>query len=53
MARRPNLRVVYMSGYTEDAVIQQGRLDPGIRMLQKPFRQEELAAQIDAALFNA
>ncbi|HEY1719621.1 MAG TPA: PAS domain-containing protein [Magnetospirillaceae bacterium] len=47
---RPTLKVLYMSGYSEDAVIHQGRLDPGVRLLQKPFQNEDLAFQIRAAL---
>ncbi len=47
---RPNLKVLYMSGYTEEALIHQGRLDPGIRLLQKPFHNDDLATQVRAAL---
>ncbi len=50
---RPGLKVLYMSGYSEDAVIHQGRLDPGVRLLQKPFNNDELATQIRAALTSA
>jgi CheY-like chemotaxis protein len=52
-AARPALKVLYMSGYSEDAIIHQGRLDPGVRLLQKPFQNEELAIQIRAALAEA
>ncbi|MDH5567338.1 MAG: PAS domain-containing protein [Myxococcales bacterium] len=47
---RPQLPVLCMSGYTEDAVFQQGELDEGIRFLQKPFRLAEIARVIRAAL---
>ncbi len=41
--RWPQTRVVFMSGYTENAMIRQGRLDPSVRLLTKPFRKDELA----------
>ena len=50
LAKRPALKVLYMSGYSEDAIIHQGRLDPGVRLLQKPFQNEDLAFQVRAAL---
>jgi FixJ family two-component response regulator len=34
---RPNLQVLYMSGYTDDAIIRQGVLELGTAFLQKPF----------------
>ena len=47
---RPNLPVLYASGYTENAIVNQGRLDRGVHLLQKPFRLEEMAAQIRKVL---
>ena len=50
-ARRwPQMRIVFMSGYTEDAVIHHGRLDPGVLLLGKPFRRAELAQMLRRAL---
>ena len=49
-ARRPSLRILYMSGYSEHAVMHDRRLDPSIRLLEKPFNTEELARQVRAAL---
>ena len=50
VARRPNLKVVYMSGYAEDAISHQGVLDPGIAFLQKPFTAETLSKKIREVL---
>jgi PAS domain S-box-containing protein len=46
----PDLPVVFMSGYTEKAVIRHGQIDPGEIMLQKPFRRAELARKLRQAL---
>ncbi len=47
---RPGLRVLYTSGYARDAIIREGRLDSGDRLLSKPYRRAELALQVRAAL---
>jgi len=49
LARR-DLAVLYMSGYNENVIVHQGRLDPGVRLLQKPFQRRELALKVRAAL---
>lgn len=46
----PNTPVVYMSGYTENAIIHDGKLDPGNIMLQKPFTLTNLAATLHEVL---
>jgi len=46
----PEIRTVFMSGYTENAIIHHGRLDEGVLLLQKPFRKTELAQKIRQAL---
>jgi PAS domain S-box-containing protein len=51
--RQPGLRVLYMSGYTENAIIHHGRLDQGVHLLQKPFRKRDLAAKVRAVLDEA
>ncbi len=48
--RRPGTRVLYMSGYTEDALIHGGRLDEGVELISKPFRKAELAAKVRSVL---
>ncbi len=48
--RRPALKVLYTSGYTENAIVHHGRLDPGVLLLAKPYRKAELARMIRTAL---
>lgn len=48
--RWPGIPVVYMSGYTEDAIVHHGRLDSEVRLLSKPFRRSDLARMIRDAL---
>ena len=48
--RRPHLRVLYTSGYTENVILHHGRLDPGIQLLDKPYSRLDLARKIRAAL---
>ena len=47
---RPGLKVLYTSGYTENAIIHHGRLDPGVHLLSKPYRRRDLAAKVRKAL---
>jgi signal transduction histidine kinase len=44
--RQPSLRVLFMTGYSRNAIVHQGRLDPGVSLLQKPLTQAMLAAKI-------
>jgi DNA-binding NtrC family response regulator len=47
---RPDIRVLYMSGYTSDAIAHHGVLEKGIHFLQKPFSVKTLAARAREAL---
>ncbi|HET9326250.1 MAG TPA: PAS domain S-box protein [Candidatus Eisenbacteria bacterium] len=45
-ARRPETRVLYVSGYTRDLIARQGILEPGVHLLQKPFDPDVLLRKI-------
>ena len=49
---RPDLKVLFTSGYTENAIDHDGRLDEGIQLLRKPYRRADLASMIRAALMG-
>jgi CheY-like chemotaxis protein len=49
-ARRPETRVLYVSGYTRDLIAQQGILEPGVHLLQKPFDPDVLLQKIREVL---
>jgi signal transduction histidine kinase/ActR/RegA family two-component response regulator len=49
---RPNLKVLYTSGFPENSITHQGRLNPGIQLLAKPYLRADLAAQLRRALDN-
>jgi len=42
----PNLRVLFTSGYTQNAIIHGGRLDPGVELISKPYTRDELARKV-------
>ena len=48
--RRPGLKVLFTSGYAENAIVHHGRLDPGVLLLAKPYRKQQLARMLRAAL---
>jgi PAS domain S-box-containing protein len=47
---KPGLRVLFTSGYTENAIIHHGRLDEGVLLLAKPYRKSDMAIMIRKAL---
>ena len=49
-ADRRELRILYMSGYTDDAIVRHGVLDAGTAFLQKPFTPDALLAKIREVL---
>ncbi len=42
----PRIEVLYTSGYTQNAIVHGGRLDPGVELISKPYRREDLARKI-------
>ena len=50
IALRPGLKVIYMSGYTDEAIVQHGVLQPGVEFLHKPFSSGALGRKIRAVL---
>jgi PAS domain S-box-containing protein len=51
--KRPGLKVLYTSGYTDNAVVHHGRLDEGVLLLTKPYRKPQLAEMVRQALGGA
>ncbi len=53
LKRRPGLKVLYTSGYAENALVHHGRLDVGVLLLPKPYISSELARMLRTALAGA
>jgi CheY-like chemotaxis protein len=49
-AKRPEMKVLYVSGYTDDAIVRHGVLEPGLAFLQKPFSPKTLASKVGELL---
>ncbi|MEX0729421.1 MAG: ATP-binding protein [Aquisalimonadaceae bacterium] len=49
-SRYPNLKVLFTSGYTENAIVHAGRLDAGLHLLSKPYRRKDLARKLRTVL---
>ena len=43
---KPGIKVLFMTGYSQNAIVHQGRLDPGVQLIQKPLSQGQLASRI-------
>jgi len=48
----PAIEVLFTSGYTQNAFVHAGRLDPDVNLLSKPYRREQLAVRIRSLLSN-
>ena len=50
--KKPGLKVLFATGYTRNAIVHHGRLDPGVDVLMKPYSYEVLARKVRAVLDN-
>jgi len=50
VSRRPGVKLLYTSGYTDNAIIHHGRLNEGVLLLSKPYRKSHLAHMVRKAL---
>jgi signal transduction histidine kinase len=50
LSKRPQTKIVYMTGYTDDMVMQHKVLEPGVKLLQKPFTKVDLAQKVRSTL---
>jgi CheY-like chemotaxis protein len=48
--RQRDLKVLFMTGYSRNAIVHQGRLDPGVDLIQKPITSQQLAAAVRKVL---
>jgi len=46
MVVRPELKVLFTTGYSRNAIVHQGRLDPGVNLITKPFTFDQLAKRL-------
>ena len=44
--RRPDLKILFITGYAENAAVANGHLEPGMQVMSKPFPMDKLAARI-------
>src|SRR4029077_18088835 len=47
---QPGLKVLFMTGYSRNAIVHHGRLDPGVSLIQKPFSETALASRVHGLL---
>jgi DNA-binding NtrC family response regulator len=50
LERRPAIKVLYTTGFTRNAVVHNGILDPGVNFIAKPFTLEQLAQKVREAI---
>jgi two-component system NtrC family sensor kinase len=50
LARRPDMKVLFMTGYSRNAIVHHGRLDAGVELVQKPITGDHLATKIRAMM---
>ena len=50
LEKRPGLKVLFMTGYSRNAIVHHGRLDQGVTVIQKPITEAELSTKINALL---
>ena len=50
LLRHPALKVLFMTGYSRNAIVHQGRLDPGVELIQKPLTAEHLGSKVRQVL---
>jgi hypothetical protein len=46
----PGIKVLYTTGYTPNAIVHNGVVDPGVQLISKPFTLEQLARKVHAVL---
>jgi CheY-like chemotaxis protein len=47
---RPTIKVLFTSGYTENTIVHNGRLDPGVQLISKPYGRDQLAQKLRSVL---
>ena len=52
LRRHPRLKVLYTTGYARNAIVHQGRLDPGVEVVFKPFTYSDIAARLRQLMDN-
>ena len=52
LSLRPNIKVLFTSGYTQNAIVHGGKLDAGVNFISKPFRQVDLERKINQVLYG-
>jgi len=50
LRRRPGVKVIFMTGYSRNAIVHQGRLDPGTELISKPLIEGTVARKIRQVL---